>query len=168
MGSFQKKIQFFLLVKYWFNLIFCLTYTKPIFKQSLPTYLLTHWKKWDLVENVPHVGFFKLFVLIFKSWCCHANHSVWDAFQHFSSQFYLFVLSGELGLIGHPLVFHGFSVLQRDWISFVQKYLCYLEYFQEGNDLLGCYLVFFDWNIELQKLCLKKCFLVMETYKYWC
>ena len=55
-----------------------------------------------------------------------------------------FLLSPGLGLIGHPLVFYGCRLSQRDRISFVQKYLCYLEYFQEGNDLLGCPLGFSD------------------------
>ena len=45
-------------------------------------------------------------------------------------------------------------------------YLCYLEYSQEGNDLLGCHLVCCDKNFLLQMLYLKKCFLVTETNKY--
>ena len=45
----------------------------------------------------------------------------------------LLLLSGGLGLIGHPLVFHGCRVLQQNKFSFHQKYLCYPGYFQEGN-----------------------------------
>ena len=76
------------------------------------------------------------------------------------------LLSGRLGLIEYPLIFHGCWGLQKNKFSFHPKYLCYLEYFQEGNGLLGCHLVFSDQNIGLLKLCLKKCFLVTETYKY--
>ena len=59
-----------------------------------------------------------------------------------------------LGLIGHPQVFHGCRFLQKNQFSFYEKYLCYFEYFQEGNSLLGRHLVFSDWNIVLQMLCL--------------
>ena len=46
--SKKKKSQCFWLVKYWWNLISCLICTKPIFKQVLLTYLLTHQKKWGV------------------------------------------------------------------------------------------------------------------------
>ena len=65
------------------------------------------------------------------------------------------LLSGGLGLIGHSLVSHGCTILQRNLFSFHQNQLCYLEYFQEGNGLLGCHLMFHYWNIELQILFLK-------------
>ena len=61
-----------------------------------------------------------------------------------------FLLNDGLGLIGHPLVFHRCIILQRNQFSFHQKYSYYLEYFQEGNCLLGCHLVFPDGDTKLQ------------------
>ena len=69
-----------------------------------------------------------------------------------------FFLSGGLALIRYSLVFHMCRVLERNQFSFHQQYLCYLEYSQEGNGLLGYHLVFSDWNIGLSKLCLKNVF----------
>ena len=46
----------------------------------------------------------------------------------------------------------------------IKMYLCYLEYFQEGNGLLGCHLARSDRKICLQMLCLKKHFLVTELF----
>ena len=60
------------------------------------------------------------------------------------------LLRGGLDLIGYPLASHGCIVLQGNKFCSYQKHLCYLEYFQGGNGQLGCYLVFFDWNIGLQ------------------
>ena len=57
----------------------------------------------------------------------------------------------------------GVEFYKRNQFSFHQKYLCYLEYFQVANNLLGCHLVFFDWNNGLQMLYIKICFLVFET-----
>ena len=54
----------------------------------------------------------------------------------------LFLLSGGLDFIGHPLVFHGCRALQRNKFSFHQKYLCYLEYLLEGNGFLSNILTF--------------------------
>ena len=39
--------------------------------------------------------------------------------------------------VGDPTVIHECRILQRNQLSFHQKYLCYLEYFQERNTLLG-------------------------------
>ena len=67
-------------------------------------------------------------------------------------------MSGGLGLIGHPLVFNGYRFLQRNQFSFNQNYICYLEYFQEGNGLFGavncwCFLVeILNYNVMLKNL----------------
>ena len=88
-----------------------------------------------LVENGPQEAFFLFFVLILRTLGCLLT-------IFFPTL--LFLLSAGLGLIGHPLVFHGCRVLQRNKFSFDKKYLCYLEYFQEKNGLLGCHLVISD------------------------
>ena len=79
----------------------------------------------------------------------------------------LFLLSHILGLIRHHLIFHGYGILKRNQFSFHQNYLRYLEYFQEENGLLGFHFVFSNLNFGLEMLCLKKCFLVTETFQYW-
>ena len=71
-----------------------------------------------------------------------------------------------MNLIEHLLVFNGCKFLQRNQYSLNEKYLRYIEYFQEGNGILGCHLMFSDWNVLLQTLCLTKCFLLTKTYKY--
>ena len=42
-----------------------------------------------------------------------------------------------MGLIGYILIFHECRIIQRNHFSLHQKYLCCLEYFQQGNGLLG-------------------------------
>ena len=79
----------------------------------------------------------------------------------------LFLLSHRLGLIRHHLMFHGYGILKRNQFSFHQNYLRYLEYFQEENGLLGFHFVFSNLNFGLEMLCLRKCFLVTETFQYW-
>ena len=88
-GLSQTNSQFFWSVKDWLNLSFCLICTKPIFKQPLPTYLLIYLKKWEVGWNWSTRGIF-LFVLIFKIWGCHVNHSAWDVF------FNIFLLNSTL------------------------------------------------------------------------
>ena len=49
----------------------------------------------------------------------------------------LFLFNGGLGWIGHPLVFHGVEFCKKIDLVSLKKYLCSLEYLQEGNGLLG-------------------------------
>ena len=86
----------------------------------------------------------------------------------------LFYHEWGLGLIGHPLVFNGYRFLQRIQFSFHQNYICYLEYFQEGNGLLGavicwCFLVeILNYNVTLKNLfcSLKRMGLTVSKHKY--
>ena len=54
----------------------------------------------------------------------------------------LFLNDGRLALIGYLLIFHGAEFYKRNQFGFDHKYLCYIEYFKEGNVLLGCHLFF--------------------------
>ena len=54
------------------------------------------------------------------------------------------LLSGGLDLIGYHVTCHGCRILDRIKFCFHQKYLCYLEYFEEGNGLLRRHSVFSD------------------------
>ena len=76
-------------------------------------------------------------MLSFRRCVCRVNCYVWDLFYYLPSQTYSFSQSGGLGLIGYILIFHECRIIQRNHFSLHQKYLCCLEYFQQGNGLLG-------------------------------
>ena len=91
--------------------------------------------------------FFKLFVVIFKSWGCHINHSVGDAFWHFSPQLNVFLLRGGLGL-GIPWSFMS--------VEFYKKK--YLEYLQGIKWFIGVLFGVFWLKYWTAKVMLKKMF----------
>ena len=138
MRSFKKKkSQCFWLVKYWWNLISCLICTKPIFKQVLLTYLLTHQKKWGVGWKWTTGGIVLITCPFLKLRLPCKSFYLGCLLTFFFPNCTFFLLSGGLGLIGHPLIIHGCRVLQRNQFCFHEKYLYYLEYFQDGNGLLG-------------------------------
>ena len=99
----------------------------------------------------------------FKNWGYHVNYSVWHALFNIFFITFLFFIEWWIRLDGYSLIFHGCRGLRRNQFSFHQKYLCYLEYFQERNGLLGVsFSNFWLKDGYSQKSYSQKCFLVTE------
>ena len=90
----SKRSYFFWLFKYWVNLILILTYTKPMVKQSLQIYFLTHCRKWGYGWK-------------WTIWYCHVNDSVWMYFIIFIPKSTLFYWVVNWVWLDRPWFFMG-------------------------------------------------------------
>ena len=75
-----------------------------------------------------------------------------------------FFIEWWIGLDWRSPGFHGVEIHEEINSVSIKMYLCYLEYFQEGNGFLGWHMLCSDRTIWLQMLCLNF-FLVTETNK---